>query len=220
MLRKILAATGLMCLLVFEAQAQMGLRTPQPRGVWNPVVGAGGVYEVQRTSGEKSQFEMTIVGKEAVEGGNGYWLEMTVQPPRTEGEVILKQLLVAEGPSVGIRKMIMQMPGQPPMEMSGQMMHAPGQSKPQPADISQESQDLGSESVTTPAGTFTCEHYRSKDGATDAWIAKNVPPYGMVKVTDRDSTLTLIRVVTGAKDKITGTPVPFNPMMMEQRPQP
>jgi hypothetical protein len=41
-----------------------------------------------------------------------------------------------------------------------------------------------------------------------------------VKATGKDSTTVLTRVITDAKDKIKGTPVPFNPMGMMQQRQP
>ncbi|MGH9724447.1 MAG: hypothetical protein ACRD41_05215 [Candidatus Acidiferrales bacterium] len=48
---------------------------------------------------------------------------------------------------------------------------------------------------------------------------EKVRPYGLVKSQGKNSTVVLTRVITDAKDKITGTPVPFNPMMMGQRPE-
>ena len=43
-------------------------------------------------------------------------------------------------------------------------------------------------------------------------------PFGLVKSVDKDgSTFTLVKIITGATDKITGTPVPFNPMMFMGR---
>jgi hypothetical protein len=37
----------------------------------------------------------------------------------------------------------------------------------------------------------------------------------MVKSVNNGATLVLTKVVSDARDKITGTPVPFNPMMMQ-----
>jgi hypothetical protein len=66
--------------------------------------------------------------------------------------------------------------------------------------------------VTTPAGTFNTTHYKMKDGSGDVWVADHAGPYGMVKFQGKDSSMMLIKVEQNAKDKITGTPVPFNPM--------
>jgi hypothetical protein len=113
------------------------------------------------------------------------------------------------------------MPGRPPMEMPSQMMHMNGQGAAQSSttDIRSTSEDVGSESVTVPAGTFVCEHYRAKDGSGDTWISPKVSPMGVVKHQGKDSTMVLTKVIMDAKDKIIGTPVPFNPMMMQGPPQ-
>ena len=102
------------------------------------------------------------------------------------------------------------------MEMSSQMFQK-GRSNPH-ADVRSDAQDLGSETITVPAGTIVCEHYRSKDGG-DVWLAKDVAPWGLVKSQGKDTTMVLVKVVNDAKDKIVGTPQPFNPMMMMQHPQ-
>jgi hypothetical protein len=69
----------------------------------------------------------------------------------------MKMLLVLDGENTAARRMIMQPPGMDPMAMSMQMMQQRGHGS-QPADIRNQSEDVGSESVTTPSGTFTCEH--------------------------------------------------------------
>jgi hypothetical protein len=218
---KFLIVAGLAMFFTGTAAAQMGMRGgPSVGGVWNPVVGSGAAYSIEQKGGGKSEMEMAIVGKESVEGKDGYWLELTVQSPRHEGQMVMKSLMVLDGPNTTTKRVIMQPSGQPPMEMPMMMMQQRG-TVTHPADIRSNAEDVGSESVTTPAGTFACEHYRVKDGSADFWIAKNVAPYGLVKATGKDSTTVLTRVITDAKDKITGTPVPFNPMgMMQQRPQP
>jgi hypothetical protein len=197
---------GFCCVLFFAAaaHAQMG-RAPQFSGVWNPVVGAGAAYSVQ-ARGETTEMEMAVIGKEMVEGKDGYWFEMTMQSPREKGTMVMKYLYVLEGAQTRIVRMVMQAPGQPPMEMPASMMGRMGTQPTQTADIRTQSQDVGGESVTTPAGTFACEHYRARDGSWDVWVAKDLPPYGLVKSQAHDYTMTLLRVITNAKDKITGTP--------------
>ena len=216
---KIVFAGAVLCLLAGTAGAQMGgmMRPPQYRGVWNPVVGGGAVYSLEHSGGEKTSMEMTVVGKETVEGKEGYWFELVMDSPRGEGQVVMKMLFVLDGDNTVTRRMIMQMPGRDPMEMPMQMMQARGRGS-QPADVRGLSDDAGSETVTTPAGTFACEHYRMKDGSGDAWVAKNISPYGLVKYTGKDTTMVLTKVITDAKDKITGTPKAFNPMEMGRPP--
>jgi hypothetical protein len=102
-----------------------------------------------------------------------------------------------------------------PQQMTGRMAN-----QSVPSDIRSVAEDVGSESITVPAGTFSCEHYRMKDGSGDSWVSNKVAPFGVVKHQGKDSTMVLTKVITGAKDKIIGTPQPFNPMgMMQQPPQ-
>jgi hypothetical protein len=210
---------GVCCLMLIAglAQAQMGMGmrgSPTPHGFFNPIVGAGSEYDITSASGSKNTIELAIVGKESVEGKDGYWLEIT-----TSG-MVMKSLTVVGDTSVTSR-MIMQMPGRPPMEMPSQMMrmNQQGAAPPPTTDIRSTAEDVGSESVTVPAGTFACEHYRAKDGSGDTWISPKVSPLGVVKHQGKDSTMVLTKVTTDAKDKIIGAPVPFNPMMFQQPPQ-
>jgi hypothetical protein len=188
---------------------------PQISGVWNPVVGQGAVYQSTNESGKKTEIEITVVGKESANGKDGYWLEMAMSGPDMGGQVVMKFLFILDGQETRSLKTIMQMPGQPPMEMPVQMTQR--QHSSQSSDMRTDAQDLGSESITVPAGTFTCEHYRAKDGS-DSWLGKDVPPWGLVKHQGKDSTLVLVKIIREAKDKIVGTPQPFNPMMMGQSP--
>lgn len=211
--------TGLIVFVLFAGAASSGQmmhsRPPQFQGVWNPVVGKGAAYQLTGGSGKNSEIEISIVGKESVDGKDGYWMEMAFSSSEIGGQMLMKHLFVLDGQQTRTAKMIMQMPGHPPMEMPAQMMHR--ENSAQAADIRTDAQDLGSESLTVPAGTFATEHYRTKDGA-DMWIAKDVPPWGLVKYQGKDSTMILVRLVSDAKDKIVGTPQPFNPMMMGQHP--
>jgi hypothetical protein len=211
-------ACGLAFALSATANAQMGgmmRQGPQPRGLFNPIVGSGAQYEIQSTNGKSMAMEIDVVGKESVGGVDAYWFETVMANPQMGGNIVMKVLTVPAGGNATVTKMIMQMGNRPPMEMPSQMTQmAQGGQKQTPTDIRGEAEDVGSESVTTPAGTFTCEHYRMKDGSGDSWISDKVSPYGLIKHQGKDSTMVLTKIVTDAKDKITGTPVPFNPMMM------
>lgn len=196
--------------------AQMGMRSgpPQMHGVWAPVIGKGAAYEITTSEGKKIQNEVTVLGSEKVEGKDGYWLQMAMTSPEIGGEMVMKHLSILDGQETRTVKTIMQFPGRPPMEMPAQMMGRHEHSS-QSADVRSDGQDLGSESITVPAGTFTCEHYRTKDGS-DVWVSKDVAPWGMVKYQGKDSSMVLTKVISDAKDKIIGVPQPFNPMLMAQ----
>jgi len=202
-------------LMATAAAAQMGsFSAPHVMGFWNPVVGQGAAYSMQSAKGDKTDMQIAIVGKEQVEGKDAYWYEMAFN--RGSGQMIVKTLMVLNGTDTHVSRMIMQMPGRPPMEMPAQMMHQ--DKTTQPADVRSDAEDLGSETITVPAGTFTCKHYRTRKGG-DVWVSEKISPYGLVKSKTSDSSMELTKVVTGAKDQITGTPQPFNPQAFGQQQQ-
>lgn len=206
------------------ARAQIGAgmlgQAPQPRGIFNPIVGSGAQYEYESTGKEKRTLEIVVVGKESADGKDGYWVETTM-PGTPMGDVMAKALMVFDGSAATIEKTVMQIPGAPPMDMSAQMGRAGAQKNGQKEtiDIRDKADKVGSESVTTPAGTFTADHYHMKDGTADFWVSDKVSPFGLIKSQGKDQNMVLVKVVTDAKDKITGTPVPFNPMLLMQRGQ-
>jgi len=193
------------------ASAQMGMRRPQMKGVWSPVVGAGAVYQMETPREGTSEIEFAVVGAQTVEGKPGFWLEMVTNDPRAGGEMIMKMLMVHEEKSLEVKRMIMKAGGEDAMEFPMQMAQMGGRA-PQnaAADIRDDGVLIGTESVTTPAGTFSCQHYQAKDKSWDAWVSDKVPPYNIVKAVSKDSTMTLTRVLTNAKTRITGPVKPFS----------
>jgi hypothetical protein len=185
------------------------------RGVWSPVVGSGAAYVMEDKRAGKVEMEVAVVGSEAVAGKTGHWIEVMVSSK--EGAFLGKNLMVLEEKNVRIVRMIVQMPGEGPMEFSGEMMNMAGGATPQPSDIRNDATHVGTETITVPGGTFTCEHYRTKDG--DVWISEKVAPYGLVKMTSPQGTTTLVRVISGAQSRIKGTPKKFDMSeMMGKRP--
>jgi hypothetical protein len=219
-LRIAVACAFCLTILAGSASAQMGngMRPAMPAGVFNGTVGSGAQYESTALDGTKTTIEFAVVGKEAVNGKDAYWLEWTATVGHM-GEMVMKVQITPDSSSGANSRMIMQMAGRPPMEMPSQSRT--GSQPPPKMDIRGESEDVGKESVTTPAGTFVCEHYRAKDGSTDTWISTQVTPFGVVKAQGKNTTMVLTRQISDARDKIVGTPVPFSPqMMMQQMQQP
>jgi hypothetical protein len=201
--------------LALPVAAQFGPRIPDMSGIWHPVVGSGGAYEVTGTDGKKSNIEMTIVGKEDVAGKPGFWMEMAMSDPRSGGNMFMKYLVAPGDNGMAPSKMIMQMPGQDPMEMDLSMMGGRGPAAAAtPSDIRSKAELVGTESVTVPAGTFSCEHYRAKDGSGDAWVSDKVAPWGLVKAQGKNNSIVLTKVISDATDHITGTPKKFDPSQM------
>ena len=194
------------------AGAQMfGMGAQEVRGVFKPVVGGGASYESVKKDGQKTQFDITVVDKDPA---GGYWTEIAMTDPRTKDMVYAKSLIAQQGDDAVVQRMIVQMPGRPPMEMSSMMQGMGHPKQNQKIDIRAEAQDLGTESITTPGGTFSCQHWRTtKDGA-DVWINEKVTPWGLVKISSKDGTsMTLVKVIAGAKSHITETPVSMEEMM-------
>ncbi len=190
----------------------MGRQMPRMLGAFKPVVGSGAQYQMTMKY-RTMQSAYAIVGQEDVEGSIGYWMEIRTEGAGMPGETVMKQLLVLSGDRPQIKRMIMQPPGRPPMEMPmgmmpgmGQRQQAPGQSDSSPGE------KVGSETITVPAGTFECEHYRKQEphGIVDLWISSKVSPYGMVKMSSGEMTMVLEKVLSNETSHIKGEPQQMN----------
>jgi hypothetical protein len=182
---------------------------PQIPGRVNPTVGEGSEYQVT-TNGEPMEIQYAVVGKESVDGKDGYWAETRMISGKGAG-MVMKSLVVTGGDPPGIKRMIVQRAGQQAMEMPmsimGGMMKQMMQSAPQ--DFGKGSaamgEMVGTETVTVPAGTFMCDHYKSKDGG-DFWISSKVYPYGLIKAVTKDTTIVLQKTLTDQNSEIKGEP--------------
>ena len=200
-----------------SAQRGMMMQPPDIAGVFNPVVGSGASYEMVKTDGEKIPFDMAVVDKDA---SGGYWIEYSMQNPKLNGPVYMKNLMVHQSDDIIIQRSIMQMPGRPPMDMSSMMSMKAMQSPKEKADFRANAQNMGTESVTTPAGTFSCEHWRNAKDGTDVWLSDKIVPWRLVKMSGANNTLTLVKIISDAKTHITGTPVSMEEMMQQHMGKP
>jgi len=188
------------------AVAAWGQRMAQPPpmyGEFKPVVGTGAQYEAT-AKGQKYQWTYAVVGKETVEGQDGYWLEMRMEGG-PQGNVIMKHLIVMQGGKAEIKRMITQAAGQPPMEMPMMMMNMmKGKGKASSEGMGEK---VGTEPVIVPAGTFLCDHYRKSGAvAADLWVSSKIPPYGMVKMASADMNMVLVKVLSNETSQIKGEP--------------
>jgi hypothetical protein len=199
-------------------RGRMGMgQAPQIAGVFKPEVGAGAQYQITE-KGQTTSWVYAVVGKENVSGSEGYWVEMRGESGEAAG-TIMKILTVSQDGKGQAKRVIVQSPGQPPMELPAMMMAMGQRGATQEAALGEK---IGSESVTVPAGTFTCDHYRSKKGeeVTDHWITAQVPPYGLVKSASPHGATVLVKVLTNETSKIKGEPQKMNfPMMPGGGPQ-
>ena len=186
-----------------QVYAQFGfpsIKRPNIANIFHPVVGAGTVYEQTKKDGKKSTMEMSIVGSEMVGTQQGYWMEVGMG--RTDaGQVTYGKML---GSTQAME-----------MDMDAGKSHRDSMDK-----NLEKWHSVGNESVTVPAGTFSCEHWTKDEGKGDVWVSSKVSPMGMVKMVDDNETMVLSKVLSDAKSHITGTPVKFDPQMMrQQKPQ-
>jgi hypothetical protein len=192
----------------------MGMTPPAMMGMWNPVVGSGATYDLVGKDGKKTTLSIAIVNKD---DSGGYWMEYLINGNDNQ-QTVMQMLMVKDGASMQISKMVIQPAGRGPMEISGQMMQmmqsrggaAAATAK---ADFTDGAEKVGSESVTTPAGTFDTLHWKNKEGG-QVWISPKAGPWSFVKSVSADgSTMTLVKVVTDAKSHVVGTPQSMDSMM-------
>ena len=213
-IKRIAIAVALCCfgILAFSsgASAQMGMGRSVPNygGKFNPTVGLGADYAITTSKGENMKMSMAIVGKESVNGQQGYWMQIGIDGAKKQnGPMYMKWLSVITNDQVTTTKMLMGMNGQV-YEMPNMM--AGSQKRSTDANIEATGQNLGTESITVPAGTFQTTHWRSKDGDNDVWVMKDAGPWGMVKMVSKEgTTAVLTKSYTDAKDMLTGPVTTF-----------
>jgi len=185
---------------------------PSMPGLQNPTVGSGAEYLIT-SKGKEMDVTTVALGKESVDGASGFWMEQRITSAEMGGEMVMKSLTVVSESQSGVKRMIIQRPGQPPMEMPGMMMsmmQSHQRSSPSAAagGKADRGELVGTESITVPAGTFSCQHYRKQEsnGPVDVWISTDVSPYAMVKMTSADTTMVLKKTLTNESSHIKGEP--------------
>lgn len=209
-----LVAAGFCLVAGAPARAQMGMeffKKPAIADIFRPVVGNGAVYETERDQ-KKNTLEMTVVGQESVDGKDAFWLEIGHADPRT-GVIAYGKMLVTKD-DFQFHRMIFQQPGQPPMEMP--MNPSMRQQSRMSEEISKWHK-VGTETITVPAGTFVCDHWAKDDGKEDVWASSKISPMSLVKETGPTNSMVLVKVISDAKDHITGTPTKFDPEAMKRQ---
>ncbi len=210
----LLAAVG--CLYFSsDVAGQMGMNLfskPNIADIFKPVVGSGAAYEQQSTDPKRPavQLEMTIVGKETTASGEGYWMEVGHVEPREGGMMYTKMLVTKD---FEFTKIVFQRAGQPAMEMP----FNPNQTdKNHVKDEMAKWHQVGTETITVPAGTFSCGHWKKDDGTDEVWTSDKVTPVAMVKQVGKNNSMVLTKIITGATDHITGPVSKFDPQAFMQ----
>ena len=214
----VLAMFAAVCfVLPVPAHAQMGMdlfKPPAITKVFHPVIGKGAVYEDTTKDSKPRTMELSIVGKETVDGKTAYWMQ--VYSNSEEGKTIVGKSLITPD-DFQIHRMIIQPPGQQAMEMP-MHMNAAHQQKMQ--DNFNDWHSVGTESITVSAGTFSCDHWHNDKTNADVWTSDKVVPFGMVKsVSPKGGTELLVKTLDNAPDRITGPVKQFDMQEMMQQMQ-
>ena len=219
-MRNVLVAAAMTVLSVgiaSRADAQMGqmganlFQKPAIAKFVNPVVGKGAEYESRNANTKTPRtIELGIVGKESVDGKDGFWMEIVTTGKENQA-IIAKGLITKD--DVQFRRTIMQLPGKPAMEMP----FAPSSGHGQANDAMNDWHSIGTETITVPAGTFACEHYKNDKDGSELWASDKVTPFGLVKQTGKDSSMVLVKLLDDYHDKITGPVSKFDMQQMMQQ---
>ena len=200
--------------------AQMGMgmdmfKRPAIAKAFHPVVGKGAVYlDTDKNGKDTRTSEIAIVGKDSVEGKEGFWMQIYFTD--AQGKAFVGKSLITPG-DFQFHRMIIQPPGQQAIEMPAHMNAA---RKERIEENLNEWHSVGTESITVPAGTFSCEHWRNDKTHGEVWTSDKVTPFGMVKeISANGSTQVLSKILDNATDRITGPVKQFDMQEMMQQMQ-
>ncbi|MDH3495282.1 MAG: hypothetical protein OER21_00770 [Gemmatimonadota bacterium] len=157
------------------------------RAVSTPTVGQWAAYRLSVGSADRvTGLRSAITGDERINGTTFVWQQIT-----TTGDVgeVAVRMLVPGDPyrPTDIRRAIVQLPGQEPLELPPHLVaqfgaeHGTG-AAPDPMETCREGHALDWEMVTVPAGTFRALRVRHvRDGRTaDTWLVPGIP-FGQVR---------------------------------------
>ena len=201
-----------------SSHAQMGMdmfKRPSITKVFHPVVGKGAVYLDTDKDGKTSRTsEIAVVSKDSFEGNESFWMQFVSTD--SQGRTFVGKGLITPG-DYQFHRMIVQPSGQQAMEMPVRMNPA---RKDKIEENAADWHSVGTESVTVPAGTFSCEHWRNDKTHAEIWTSDKVTPFGMVKeISGNGSTQVLSKLLDNATDRITGPVKQFDMQQMMQQMQ-
>ena len=209
------------CVLAFSSSArpQMGMdlfKKPSISKAFHAVVGKGAQYETSsKTSGDAKvrTMEIAVVGKESVDGKEGYWMQFVSSDEKGQ-TVVGKSLITAD--DFQFHRMIIQPPGQGVMEMP---MNMSAKSRQKMDENINDWHSIGTDTITVPAGTYACEHWKNDKSGAETWTSDKVTPFGMVKEVGPNSSMVLVKVLSDVPDRITGPVKQFDMQQMIQQMQ-
>jgi hypothetical protein len=212
---------------------QPGTAAPMPLAVDLGKVAVGSQAEYAATMGQFPP--MTIHLMLASRAGSEVTLEMSAEGgmmAMAGGKVVVNSIFSNEPKSEPtVKKVVMQVGENDPMEMPSELAHAGQFKKPDPKTL------VGPETIKVKAGSFKTKHYREKTPAgdnVDYWVSESVPPIGLVKMRAETKaataaagaggpggigpmTMELVAQGKGAKPSITKPAKPFDPNKFRQQ---
>jgi hypothetical protein len=163
--------------------------------------GAWAEYKISvRDRKKTSKMRYALVGK----GDN--WMVLEIETQADKGPVLMRLEYALTGPGTWSISSGRIMAGKQKRDLSPDELRksAPLSNRSEPGEL------VGSEKVTTPAGTFDCFHYQKQielDGgklAVHLWMSERAGPTGLVKSVAplRGIEVVLAKVGTGAVSKL------------------
>ncbi|HEX3696451.1 MAG TPA: hypothetical protein VH374_13795 [Polyangia bacterium] len=182
-MRRLLFAGVLALLLAVSpalwAQLTDGPPMPAALDLHKAPVGSWAEYKIGIAALPTMTTRMALVAR----AKNLVTLEMTVDGgvlAAAGGKMTLQTTVDADTSKAGaVKKLVMQMGPNDPMEMPPETAQHKQFEKPDPKSF------VNDEMVTVAGGTFKAKHYRQKTAKGDPlefWISGDVPPFGLVKI--------------------------------------
>jgi len=212
------AALLAVCFLVATViNAQLGMdifKRPSITKTFHLVVGKGAAYQSTDKNGGTRSTEIGVIGKDSVDGKDGFWMEFV--SGANDGKPTVGKALITTD-DFQFHRMILQQPGHEAMELPMNMMGARANKMDEHlADW----HSAGSQTITVPAGTFSCDHWVNDKTHAEVWTSDKITPFGMVKeINGSGGTEVLVKVLDSFSDRITGAVKQFDMQQMMQEMQ-
>ena len=134
----------------------------------------------------------------------------------SKGQTVIGKTLLTKD-NFQFHRMIIQMAGQPATEMP---FKPTAEARGKVEESMNEWRSVGNETITVPAGTFSCEHWRNDKNNSDAWTSVAVAPLGMVKQASAHSTMVLTKLLSDFPERIAGPVKQFDPQAFREQMMP
>lgn len=219
--KKFLVWLFLFFFMVLTADAQMpGIpipgRMPEIFGEYKmPDVGSYAEYKLTYP-GEKAEniVKMSIVGKEkTIKGEELFWYEYQTENPKT-GDVDIVKMLISGNPQKegNIKRMVLKHNKDKAMELPAgmmQMINAPMDKEKKESSKKEEIENLGKETLDTPAGKLECTHLQyisEKKEISEIWQSVEIPFFGLVKSASKEMNMEIQKFGKDATSAIAEEP--------------